>query len=74
MIEEGVSLALKLTAPLDEPLAMALEGAVFPLARSEIIEVAKENGAPARLLTLLSAIPQTLFANLKEVQEAVVTS
>lgn len=73
-IEEGVSMALRLTAPLDEPLARALDGAVFPLTREAVLEVARENEAPARLLTVLSAIPPTLYANLKEVQEAVVAS
>lgn len=73
-VEEGVSEALRTTAPLDEPVAVALEGAVFPLSRPELLAVAKENEAPPRLLTLLSAIPNTLFANLKEVQEAVVAS
>ena len=74
MVEEGVEAALRMSAPLDEPVAKALEGAVFPLTRSEIIAVARENEASSRMLTLLSDIPNALFANLKELQEAFIVS
>lgn len=73
-VEQGVSLALALSAPLDEPVARAMSGGLFPLTRGELLLVAKENEAPRHLLTLLAGIPDSLYANLKEVQEAVVVS
>ena len=73
-IEQGVSMALRLSAPLDEPVARAMSGGLFPLTRGEVLLLARENEAAPYLLTVLAGIPDSLYANLKEVQEAVVAS
>ncbi|MDC0715060.1 DUF2795 domain-containing protein [Stigmatella sp. ncwal1] len=46
----------------------ALEGAVFPLSVEQLVHVARENGAPAPLLTLLSALPRKPFASMEGVE------
>ncbi|SET50418.1 Protein of unknown function [Stigmatella erecta] len=49
-------------------LRKALEGAVFPLSVEQLVHVARENGAPATLLTLLSSLPRKPFASLEVVE------
>lgn len=58
--------------PLAEPLQRALEGAVFPLGREQLVRIARENSAAPALLTLLSALPERgAFASLDAVATAV---
>lgn len=49
----------------------ALEGAVFPLSREELILVARENESSRTLLTLLHGIGQGEYHSRDEVLEAV---
>ncbi|WP_232293641.1 DUF2795 domain-containing protein [Stigmatella aurantiaca] len=60
------SAALEPTAA--PPLRKALEGAVFPLSAEQLVHVARENGAPAPLLTLLSSLPRKPFASMEGVE------
>ena len=57
--------------PLAPDTERALEGAVFPLLRKQLICIARENDAPARLLTLLGGIADTSYASLEQVMDAV---
>lgn len=56
--------------PLAQQVSDALLGAVFPLWRGQLVRVARENEAPATLLTLLSQLPDVCYPSLAEVQEA----
>lgn len=57
--------------PLARPLSDALKGAVYPLVRRELVLVARENDAPATLLTLISGMRRAgPYLSLAEVQEA----
>ncbi|MCE9666875.1 DUF2795 domain-containing protein [Myxococcus stipitatus] len=47
----------------------ALDGAVFPLSREELVWVARENEAPATVLSLLGALPPGEFASLDAVTD-----
>jgi uncharacterized protein DUF2795 len=51
-------------------LSQALLGAVFPLSRSHLVWLARENDAAASLLSRLSGLPQGVFASLSEVERA----
>ncbi|MFL5321694.1 MAG: DUF2795 domain-containing protein [Myxococcaceae bacterium] len=73
-VEAGVDRALATMRPLDEDLSKALLGAIFPLDRSEIVAIARENEAPGTLLTLLSSLQDGPFHSLRELQDAVTTS
>ncbi|EPX63644.1 hypothetical protein D187_006052 [Cystobacter fuscus DSM 2262] len=61
---------------LDDPaglvlaLSQALRGAVFPLSRTQLVWLARENDAAASLLTRLSGLPEGVFASLAEVERA----
>jgi hypothetical protein len=57
-------------APLAPQGAFALEGAIYPLARREVLVLARENEAPAMLLSLLSLLPDRSFGGEDEVQAA----
>ena len=48
-------------------LARALEGAVFPLRRREILLIARENEASAGMLSLLSCLPDAAFRSEEHV-------
>lgn len=56
--------------PLARQVSEALVGAVYPLARRELVWVARENEAPATLLTLLSDLKAGPYLSLADVQEA----
>ncbi|OJH39668.1 hypothetical protein BON30_19490 [Cystobacter ferrugineus] len=51
-------------------LSQALRGAVFPLSRSQLVWLARENDAAASLLTRLNGLPEEVFASLAEVERA----
>lgn len=51
-------------------LRQALQGAVYPLSAEHLSRVARENAAPAELLTLLSALPRGEFRSLEAVEFA----
>ena len=55
---------------LKQSLEGALRGAVFPLSGRQLIWLARENDAPASLLTLLSALPGGSFPSLPAVEHA----
>ncbi len=55
---------------LVEALAQALLGAVFPLSRSQLVWLARENDAAASLLTRLNGLPEQVFASQAEVERA----
>lgn len=57
-----------LVSPLDSSLQLALRGAVFPLSVQQLVWLARENEAPASVLTLLSALPGGVFASAGAVQ------
>jgi hypothetical protein len=48
----------------------ALQGAVFPLSREHLVLVARENAAPAALLTLLAGLQRGDFRSLEAVEFA----
>lgn len=59
---------------LDETMqavASALEGAVYPLTRRQLVLVARANEAPRTLLSLLEGIPDATFRSLEDVQLAI---
>ena len=51
-------------------LRQSLQGAVFPLSGAQLVRVARENGAPAELLTLLAGLPRGEFPSLEAVEFA----
>lgn len=57
--------------PLLPELSRALEGAVFPLTRGELIQVARENEAPDMLLTLLEGAPERIYRDLPSLERAI---
>lgn len=61
----------ELSHPLARELASALNGAVYPLSRGELVTIARENEAPAMLVTLLAGLPQRLYHSEAEVTEVV---
>lgn len=70
----------EITAPLEErgerrhlmeaPLREALAGAVFPLNRDQLVEVAKENDAARTVLSLLAGLPSGRYGSLAEIELA----
>ncbi|XXF75812.1 DUF2795 domain-containing protein [Myxococcaceae bacterium GXIMD 01537] len=56
--------------PLAQPLDAALRGAVFPLSAEQLVRVARENEAPATVLSLLSALPSRQYPSLDGVTRA----
>ena len=57
--------------PLAKQVAAALEGAVYPLSRREVVLVARANEAPKTLISILEGIPDGRFRSLDDVQVAV---
>jgi hypothetical protein len=53
---------------MKQPLQKALRGAVFPLSRSQLLLLARENEAPAVVLSLLSTLPEHRFESLASVE------
>ena len=49
-------------------LRQALQGAVYPLSAEQLSQVARENGAPAAVLTLLAGLPRGSFRSLDAVE------
>jgi hypothetical protein len=49
-------------------LRQALQGAVYPLSREQLAWLARENGAPSAVLTLLSVLPRGDFRSLEAVE------
>jgi hypothetical protein len=43
--------------PLAREVSLALEGAVYPLRRDQLVAIARENGSPSTLLSLLHLLP-----------------
>jgi len=68
----ATELESKLTTlyPLAHQVSDALNGAVYPLDRRELLLVARENDAPGMLLTLMSALRSRSYLSLAEVQES----
>jgi uncharacterized protein DUF2795 len=57
--------------PLARQVASALDGAIYPLTRRQLVLVARNNEAPKTLLSLLEGLPDSHFRSLDEVQVAV---
>ncbi|HYO59880.1 DUF2795 domain-containing protein [Archangium sp.] len=57
-------------APLAQPLHQALLGAVFPLSTGQLVLLARENEAPAVILSVLSSLPGRRFESLDGVRRA----
>ena len=55
---------------LSRELGRALQGAVFPLRRAELVCVARENDAPPALVTLLEGLPDRAYAGYEAVEQA----
>jgi hypothetical protein len=51
-------------------LRKSLQGAVFPLSEAQLVRVARENAAPAELLTVLAGLPRGEFRSLDAVEFA----
>jgi hypothetical protein len=49
-------------------LRQALQGAVYPLSVEQLTRIARENAAPAKLLSLLGALPRRDFRSLEAVE------
>ncbi|AEI66109.1 hypothetical protein LILAB_21045 [Corallococcus macrosporus] len=56
--------------PLAESLHKALEGAVYPLSARQLTWVARENEAPALVLSLLGSLPRSSFGSVDAVARA----
>ncbi|MET0400771.1 MAG: DUF2795 domain-containing protein [Cystobacter sp.] len=57
-------------AGLTRSLSQALQGAVFPLSGRQLVHLARENDAPASVLTLLSSLPGGTFGSVAAVQQS----
>lgn len=66
--EGGLEARAKPTPSLEASLRQALQGAVFPLSRAQLVLVARENAAPAELLTLMAGLPAGEFRSLESVE------
>ena len=51
-------------------LHQALQGAVYPLSAEQLSRIARENAAPAQVLTLLGALPRGEFRSFEAVEFA----
>ncbi|HYV48874.1 MAG TPA: DUF2795 domain-containing protein [Myxococcaceae bacterium] len=71
MDSDEVERAAEPSFPLAKQVATALEGAVYPLTRREVVLVARANEAPKTLISILEGIPDARFRSLDEVQVAV---
>jgi hypothetical protein len=71
MEPDEVERAVRAVFPLAKQVAAALEGAVYPLDRRELVLVARANEAPKTLISILEGIPDGRFRSLDEVQVAV---
>jgi hypothetical protein len=69
-VEGGSEARAKPLLSLASLLRQSLQGAVFPLSMEQLVRVARENAAPAELLTLLSGLPRGEFRSLEDVEFA----
>jgi Protein of unknown function (DUF2795) len=68
--EGGPEARAKPHPPLASLLRQALQGAVYPLSSERLSRIARENAAPAELLTLLGGLPRGEFRSLDAVEFA----
>ena len=66
--EGGAEARAKPLLSLASLLRKSLQGAVFPLSAEQLVRVARENDAPAELLTLLAGLPRGEFRSLDAVE------
>ena len=71
MTEDEIERYADKVFPLARQVAEALEGAVYPLTRQQLLWVARENDTPKSVLTLISALPDRPYRSMDEVEEAV---
>jgi hypothetical protein len=64
----GLETRVKPTSSGTSALHQALQGAVYPLSAEQLTRVARENGAPASVLTLLGGLPRGDFRSLELVE------
>ena len=69
-VDGGAASRAKSLLSLATQLRQSLQGAVFPLSRSQLVRVARENAAPAELLTVLAGLPRGEFRSLEAVEFA----
>lgn len=69
-IEGGAESRAKPLLSLTALLRQSLQGAVFPLSGSQLVRVARENAAPAELLSVLAGLPRGEFRSLEAVEFA----
>jgi hypothetical protein len=74
-VEESLEQIIERSAPRVFPLAgvvsKALEGAVFPLSRAQLVLIARENDASRTTLSLLHTLPDRQFESLDQIEEQV---
>lgn len=68
--EGGAESRAKPLLSLATLLRQSLQGAVFPLSGAQLVRVARENAAPAELLSLLAGLPRGEFRSLETVEFA----
>ena len=68
--EGGSEARAKPLLSLPSLLRQSLLGAVFPLSGEQLVRVARENAAPAELLTRLAGLPHGEFRSLDDVEFA----
>ncbi len=68
--EGGSEARAKPLLSLTSLLRQSLHGAVFPLSAEQLVRVARENAAPAELLTLLAGLPHGEFRSVEAVEVA----
>lgn len=66
--EGGLEARAKPQPSLTSQLRQALQGALFPLSREQLVRVARENAAPAELLTALATLPRGEFRSLEALE------
>jgi uncharacterized protein DUF2795 len=68
--EGGAEFRVKPLLSLATLLRQSLDGAVFPLSGTQLVRIARENAAPAELLSVLSGLPRGEFRSLDAVEFA----
>lgn len=66
----GLEARVKPLLSVTSLLRQALQGAVYPLSADQLGRIARENAAPAEVLTLLGALPRQDFRSLQAVEFA----
>ncbi len=54
-----------------DPIADALAGAIYPLSRTQLVELARENEASTAVLSRLAALPNREFRSQTQVTDSV---